>query len=121
MVVRRCSHPAPTREAIRSSDALIRLISGLVTGKSGSIDVLELGSPVGWDLSVPPGVPKARVAALQGAFDKMLVDKAFIKDAYAKHSMVDGASGEFVQNAVNKALAADPRLVRKLRALAGFK
>lgn len=83
--------------------------------------LLELGSPVGWGLSVPPGVSKAKVAALRGAFDKMLADKAFIKDAYAKHSMVDGASGEFVQKAVNRALDADPRLVKKLRALAGFK
>ena len=83
--------------------------------------LLELGSPVGWGLSVPPGVSKAKIAALRGAFDKMLKDKAFIKDAYAKHSMVDGASGEFVQTAVNRALAADPRLVKKLRALAGFK
>ena len=64
---------------------------------------------------------KAKVAALRGAFDKMLVDKAFIKDAYAKHSMVDGASGQFVQNAVNQALSADPRLVKKLRSLVGFK
>ena len=83
--------------------------------------LLELGSPVGWGLSVPPGVSKAKVAALRGAFDKMLVDKAFIKDAYAKHSMVDGASGQFVQNAVNQALSADPRLVKKLRSLVGFK
>ncbi|MDC0033932.1 hypothetical protein OAJ57_05165, partial [Alphaproteobacteria bacterium] len=83
--------------------------------------LLELGSPVGWGLSVPPGVSKARVAALRGAFGKMLKDKAFIKDAYAKHSMVDGASGEFVQKAVNRALSADPKLVKKLRGLAGFK
>jgi tripartite-type tricarboxylate transporter receptor subunit TctC len=83
--------------------------------------LLELGSPVGWGLSVPPGVPKARVAALRGAFAKMIKDKAFIKDAYAKHSMVDGASGEFVQNAVQRALDADPKLVKKLRGLAGFK
>ena len=83
--------------------------------------LLELGSPVGWGLSVPPGVSKAKVAALRGAFNKMLVDKAFIKDAYAKHSMVDGASGQFVQNAVNRALSADPKLVKKLRSLAGFK
>ena len=83
--------------------------------------LLELGSPVGWGLSVPPGVSKAKVAALRGAFDKMLVDKDFIKDAYAKHSMVDGASGQFVQNAVNQALSADPRLVKKLRSLVGFK
>jgi tripartite-type tricarboxylate transporter receptor subunit TctC len=84
-------------------------------------ELLELGSPVGWGLSMPPGVPKARIAALRQAFDKMLVDKAFIKDAYDKNSMVDGASGEFVQAAVNKALSADPRLVKKLRDLAGFK
>ena len=83
--------------------------------------LLELGSPVGWGLSVPPGVPKARVTALRAAFSKMLKDKAFIKDAYKKHSMVDGASGKFVQNAVNQALSADPKLVKKIRALAGFK
>ena len=83
--------------------------------------LLELGSPVGWGLSMPPGVPAARVAALRTAFDKMLVDKAFIKDAYDKNSMVDGASGQFVQNAVQQALDADPALVKKVRALAGFK
>ena len=83
--------------------------------------LLELGSPVGWGLSVPPGVSKAKVSALRGAFDKMLVDKAFIKDAYGKHSIVDGASGQFVQIAVNQALSADPKLVKKLRSLVGFK
>ena len=83
--------------------------------------LLELGSPVGWGLSVPPGVPQARIKALRTAFSKMLKDKAFIKDAYNKNSMVDGASGEFVQNAVNRALSADPSLVKKIRALAGFK
>ncbi len=51
----------------------------------------------------------------------MIADKTFIKDAYAKHSMVDGASGEFVQKAVQRALDADPKLVKKLRALVGFK
>ena len=86
-----------------------------------SVRVLIVGSPVGWGLSVPPGVSKAKVAALRGAFDKMLKDPAFVKDAYAKHSMVDGASGQFVQNAVNQALAADPKLVKKLRSLVGFK
>jgi tripartite-type tricarboxylate transporter receptor subunit TctC len=83
--------------------------------------LLELGSPVGWGLSMPPGVPKARVNALRTAFSKMLKDKTFIADAYRKHSMVDGASGQFVQNAVNRALSADPSIVKKVRGLAGFK
>ena len=83
--------------------------------------LLELGSPVGWGLSVPPGVPKSHVKALRKAFAAMIADKTFIKDAYAKHSMVDGASGEFVQKAVQRALDADPKLVKKLRALVGFK
>lgn len=84
-------------------------------------ELLELGSPVGWGLSAPPGTPKARVSALRRAFDDMVKDPAFVKEAYARKSMVDGATGAFVQKAVERALAADPRLVKKLAAIAGFK
>jgi tripartite-type tricarboxylate transporter receptor subunit TctC len=83
-------------------------------------ELMELGSPVGWGLSAPPGAPKARVAALRRAFNEMVRDPAFLKEAAARNTMVAPATGEQVQDFVRRTLAVDPKLVKKLRAIAGF-
>jgi len=83
-------------------------------------ELMELGSPVGWSLSAPPGTPMARVAALRRAFDNMVKDPAFLKEAAARNTMVAPATGEQVQGYVTRTLAVDPKLVKKLRAIAGF-
>lgn len=84
-------------------------------------ELMELGSPVGWGLQAPPGTPRARVQALRRAFDAMVKDPAFLAEAAARKTMVAPATGEQVQAFVNRTLDVDPRLVKKIRAYAGFK
>ncbi len=81
---------------------------------------MELGSPVGWGLTAPPGTPKERVQALPAAFNKMVKDPAFLAEAKACNTMVRPATGEEVQGYVNRTLNVSPELVAKIRKLAGF-
>ena len=83
-------------------------------------ELMELGSPVIWGLTAPPGTPKARVQALRTAFNKMVKDPAFLAEAKARKTMVRPATGEQVQGYVNRTLNVSPRLVAKIRKLAGF-
>lgn len=83
-------------------------------------ELMELGSPVGWGLSAPPGAPADRVSALRRAFDKMVKDPAFLKEAADRNTMVAPATGEQVQGYVKRTLDVDPRLVARLRSIAGF-
>jgi len=83
-------------------------------------ELMELGSPVGWGLSAPPGTPAVRVAALRRAFDKMVKDPAFLKEAAARNTMVAPVTGEQVQGYVKRTMEVDPKLVAKLRKIAGF-
>jgi tripartite-type tricarboxylate transporter receptor subunit TctC len=83
-------------------------------------ELMELGSPVGWGLTAPPGTPKDRVQALRAAFNKMVKDPAFLAEAKARNTMVRPATGEEVQGYVNRTLNVSPELVAKIRKLAGF-
>ena len=83
-------------------------------------ELIELGSPVGWGLTAPPGTPKIRVQALRTAFNKMVKSRAFLVEAKARKTMVRPATGMQVQGNVNRTLKVSPRLVAKIRKLAGF-
>jgi tripartite-type tricarboxylate transporter receptor subunit TctC len=83
-------------------------------------ELMELGSPVGWGLTAPPGTPRIRVQALRTAFNKMVKSRAFLKEAKARKTMVRPATGQQVQGYVNRTLKVSPRLVAKIRKLAGF-
>jgi len=68
----------------------------------------EMGRPfVG-----PPGIPKARVAALRKAFMDTMNDPAFLKDAKKRRLEIDPISGEEVERLVKELYATDAKLAR---------
>lgn len=84
-------------------------------------EFMSLGGPVGWGLQTPPGVPEERVAALRKAFDAMVKDPDFVKEANEKGAGVNAATGAEVRGYVDKTLDMPDELIRKMQELAGFK
>ena len=48
----------------------------------------------------PPGVPADRLAAIRGAFDKMIVDADFLKDAHAAKLEIDPAPAAAIDRVI---------------------
>ena len=67
---------------------------------------------VGRSFIVPPGVPAERVAALRGAFDRMVKDRAFIDDITKAGFDLSPATGLQVQEAVAQATKLDAELAK---------
>ena len=61
------------------------------------IEFISAGSAIGRALIAAPGVPADRIAALRGAFDKLVVDSAFIADAAKRTADLEPADGAMVQ------------------------
>jgi tripartite-type tricarboxylate transporter receptor subunit TctC len=61
------------------------------------IDFLSAATQFGRALLAPPGVPADRVAALRGAFDTLVKDPAFLKDAERAKAQIDPTSGADLQ------------------------
>tara|TARA_R110002072_G_scaffold182639_9_gene338790 strand:- start:275 stop:1309 length:1035 start_codon:yes stop_codon:yes gene_type:complete len=69
---------------------------------------------IGRGLAAPPGTPKAAIAVMQTAWNKMVKDPAFIADATKRNLRVVPADAATVQKAVNDAIAnAKPEMVRR--------
>ncbi|MBT5047376.1 MAG: hypothetical protein HOM58_02655 [Rhodospirillaceae bacterium] len=67
---------------------------------------------IGRGLAFPPGVSKARIAELRGAYAKMAKDPTFIHDAERRRLRVLYSSGKQIQDVVNSSFAeADPKVV----------
>jgi tripartite-type tricarboxylate transporter receptor subunit TctC len=75
------------------------------------VDVLEITLKVGRSLFSPPEVPADRLQALRVAFDKTIVDPAFVEEAKRTGMDVNPAAGAEVQAFVAKALATSPKTV----------
>jgi tripartite-type tricarboxylate transporter receptor subunit TctC len=84
------------------------------------VEVIEAGGPLGWAIQAPPGVPKARLNALRKAFDAMVKDPEFIADAKKRNVEIDPATGAEIQKSVEHTLAISPKVVDKLRKIAGY-
>lgn len=65
--------------------------------KKQIIEFISAGSAIGRALIAPPGVPADRIAALRAAFDKLVVDKAFLDDAAKRSADIEAAPGAVVQ------------------------
>jgi tripartite-type tricarboxylate transporter receptor subunit TctC len=69
--------------------------------KKKVIEFISAGSAIGRALITPPGVPADRLAALRAAFDKLVVDKAFLADAAKRAAEIDPEPGIDVQGYAN--------------------
>jgi tripartite-type tricarboxylate transporter receptor subunit TctC len=65
--------------------------------------------------AAPPGVPPERLAQLRTAFAAAVQDPELIADAESKSFHVNFVSAQAVQDTVEKAFAADPALIEKVR------
>jgi tripartite-type tricarboxylate transporter receptor subunit TctC len=69
---------------------------------------------IGRGLAAPPGTPEAAIKTMRAAWEKMIVDPAFIADAKKRQLRVIPATGEEVQAAINTAVeSAKPELVAR--------
>jgi tripartite-type tricarboxylate transporter receptor subunit TctC len=61
------------------------------------IEFLSAATQFGRALLAPPGVPADRIAVLRGAFDTLVKDPAFLKDAERAKAQIDPTSGADLQ------------------------
>ena len=75
------------------------------------VNLIVSGTRLGRPLATTPGVPPERVAALRAAFDAVMKDPAFLREAEAANIEVDPVRGEDMQRIVDEVLAT-PRHVK---------
>jgi tripartite-type tricarboxylate transporter receptor subunit TctC len=75
------------------------------TGKKVA-EFMSAGSAIGRALITPPGVPTERIAALRNAFDQLVKDADFLRQAAEMGAELDPKSGLETQAVSNKILSA---------------
>jgi tripartite-type tricarboxylate transporter receptor subunit TctC len=76
------------------------------TGKKVA-EFMSAGSAIGRALITPPGVPPERIAALRNAFDQLVKDPEFLRQAAEAGAELDPKSGSETQ-AISSAILATP-------------
>jgi tripartite-type tricarboxylate transporter receptor subunit TctC len=72
------------------------------------INLLMAPAGIGRAIVAPPDIPSARLIALRNAFDRMISDPEFLKEAKKQHLSINGRSGASLQQIV-EGIAAIPR------------
>lgn len=72
---------------------------------------------VGRGMSLPPGTPPERVAAMRAAFEKTVKDPAFLADARARKLAIDYVSADELEAAILETVNAPQELVDKVVAI----
>jgi tripartite-type tricarboxylate transporter receptor subunit TctC len=83
--------------------------------------LLSSDAAIGRNFSVPPGVPRDRVKALCRAFDATMADPAFLADAKARKLLVEPRTCEWLTKTAAEIVATPKPLVKKAKALLGWK
>jgi tripartite-type tricarboxylate transporter receptor subunit TctC len=81
------------------------------------IDLVLSGCALGRPLTITPGVPADRVAALRAAFDATMKDPDFLADAKALHFDVDPIEGVDMQKTIEQILAVPDSVARRAKHL----
>ncbi|SRR6266545_1264447 len=63
----------------------------------------------------PPNVPKDRLAAIRGAFDATMKDRAYLAEARTQKMDVDPMTGEEMEKLIQSFYASSPELVQRLK------
>jgi tripartite-type tricarboxylate transporter receptor subunit TctC len=74
-------------------------------------EFMSAGSAIGRALIAPPGVPAERIAALRSAFDQLVKDPEFLRQAAAAGTELDPKSGLETQGISNAILATAPDVI----------
>ena len=85
------------------------------------LKLLASDAAIGRNFSVPPGVPKDRVKALCRAFDATMKDPAFLAQAKQRKLIVEPKTCEWLSETAQAIVATPTPLVKKARALLGWK
>lgn len=83
--------------------------------------LLASDAAVGRNFSVPPGVPKDRVKALCRAFDATMADPDFLANAKSRKLLVEPKPCEWLTKVAADIVATPKPLVKKAKALLGWK
>jgi tripartite-type tricarboxylate transporter receptor subunit TctC len=76
-------------------------------------------STIGYSMTLTPGVPADRVAAVRKAFDAMVKDPGFIAEAGRLSLPVEPIAGEVVQETVQSLFKIEPASLAKAKAILG--
>ncbi len=79
------------------------------------------GNAVGWLMMAPPGVPKARLAAMQKAFDATMNDAGYKTKIKARKLDIGPKNAAAVTRLINDTLAVSPQLLVKIKKAIGVK
>jgi tripartite-type tricarboxylate transporter receptor subunit TctC len=103
----------------RAPDLDAPLVSDLTKNPDdrGLIDLVLSGCALGRPLTITPGVPAERVAALRTAFDETMKDPEFLAEAKSMNFEVDPIRGVDMQKTVGQILAAPSSVAVRARHL----
>lgn len=76
-------------------------------------------SELGYPYTAPPGLPKARLAALRKAFDDTMRDEVFVREAERQKLNVEGTTGSELSDLVNSLYEIPAPVVKKAQTLMG--
>lgn len=83
------------------------------------LEFMNADSGLGWSMASTPNVPAERVSILRSAFDKVVLDKAFLADAEKRNLDILPSSGAELDALVARTLATPPEAVAQLKKLIG--
>ena len=75
----------------------------------------DLGRPI----VAPPGVPADRIKILRDAFDKTIVDAAFLAEAERRRLEIDPTKWEEMESLAKEVMVTPPDVVVRMRKLLG--
>ncbi|MDH3241043.1 MAG: tripartite tricarboxylate transporter substrate-binding protein [Alphaproteobacteria bacterium] len=82
-----------------------------------AMKIASTGPEIGFSYFMPPGVPAARVNALRTAFNTMIKDPAFLREAKRHRLDLRTADAAYVEKLVADVMAASPDSIDRLRQL----
>ena len=108
----------PVRDEVKNVPRLRDRMVGDMNKKM--LELLEVGFHVGQSFYLPPGVPKARVAAIRTAFANMLNDKAMQDEAARRRVPLNTRTWQQITKVVDDAFTVEPAVSKKLAGILGF-
>jgi len=108
----------PVRDEVKNVPRLRDIVKGEMNQKM--LNMLEVGFNIGQAFYLPPGTPKAHVAAIRTAFNKTLADPELLAEAAKRKVPVNSRPWQDNEKVVNDAFNVDPAVSKKLSQILGF-
>jgi tripartite-type tricarboxylate transporter receptor subunit TctC len=82
-----------------------------------TLELILMRQEMGRPIAAPPGVPKERILALRRAFDRAMLDPAFLAEGQQAQLDIDPLTGEQIDELLAKAYSAPAPIVQKAASL----